>query len=231
MDRKHSSDFKLNIEVDKRPKINFVQRHPIFLYRLFSKSFFGAGVPFRRSYHIQVSSFKNLTHENKNLHSNVFSKLSATLHTVLPTSAPPTPNLLHPLQICSTHTKFAPPTPTTPALSFSDVSHVSTLYQHKTKTHKSIFVSNANKYPDQIFSASIPLAHSPYPLRSVAHSPHHSTQGTVEGEAEVETISCAFFLLCLVLYMRSSSSSFYIMLHIKSDKYVYTMVCFKRLCT
>ena len=44
----------------------------------------------------------------KTLHSKVFSKVSAILHTVLPTSAPPTPNLLHPLQISSTHSKFAP---------------------------------------------------------------------------------------------------------------------------
>ena len=83
---------------------------------------------------------KNLAHENKNLHSNVFSKLSATLHTVLPTSTPPTPNLLHPLQICSTHTKFAPPTPNLlRPLIFRRLAHVSTLYQYKTKTHKSIF--------------------------------------------------------------------------------------------
>ena len=25
--------------------------------------------------------------------------------------------------------------------------------------------------------------------------------GTVEGEADMETVSCAFFLLCLILYM------------------------------
>ena len=85
-------------------------------------------------------SFKNLAHENKNLHSNVFSKLSATLHTALPTSTPPIPNLLHPLQICSTYTKFAPPTPNLLLpLIFRRLAHVSTLYQYKTKTHKSIF--------------------------------------------------------------------------------------------
>ena len=105
-----------------------------------------------------VSSFKNLAHENKNLHSNVFSKLSATLHTVLPAStpptpkfAPPTPNLFHPHQICSTHSKFIPPA------HFQTSGSCFYIKSIQNKNTKVFFWPNANKYPHQIFSTSTPL--------------------------------------------------------------------------
>ena len=113
---------------------------------------------------------KNLAHENKNLHSNVFSKLSAT-----PTLFYPHP--LHPLQICSTHSKFVPLTlnllhPLQICSARSDGSAHSDawlMFLHyintKQKHIKVFFLPNANKYPHQIFSTSTPLAHSPHPLR------------------------------------------------------------------
>ena len=75
------------------------------------------------------------------------------------------PYLLNTLQICSTHSKFAPPTPNLlhPLFFRCLVHDVSTLYQYKTKTHKTTFLPKANKYCLQIFSTSTPLAHSPHP--------------------------------------------------------------------
>ena len=95
-------------------------------------------------FHMNTNIYKYLFYPNKNLQSNVFSILSATFHNVLLTSAPSTPNLLHLLQICSTHTKFSPPTTNLlRPLIFRCLAHVSTLYQYKTKTHKSIFFSKS----------------------------------------------------------------------------------------
>ena len=71
------------------------------------------------------------------------------------------PHLLHPLQICSTHSKFAPPA------HFRHQAHVSTF---SSMQHKSIAFANTNKYPLQIFSTSTPLAHSPHPLHPLIHS-------------------------------------------------------------
>ena len=133
-------------------------------------------------------------------------------------STPFCPHPLHPLPICSTHTKFAPPTPNCSARSFSVIfrrlAHVSTLYQYKTKTHTSI-----------IFL----IRYSPHPLRSLilhihsaSHSPHHSTHsyivldkgGKMHTEQSPYQLHPQQFL--------SSSSSF--------APRVYIMVCFKILC-
>ena len=104
--------------------------------------------------------------------------------------APPTPKLLHPLQNCSIHSKIDPPTPNcsthsklaspTPnllrPLIFRRLAHVSTLYQYKTKTHKSWFFCQTQ--------IDILFRYCPHPLRSLilhihsaplAHSPHHAT--------------------------------------------------------
>ena len=71
------------------------------------------------------------------------------------------------------HSKFAPPTPNLlHPLIFGCLAHVTTLYQSKTKTYKSlVFLPNANKYPCPHLLCSLilhihstPLAHSPHPL-------------------------------------------------------------------
>ena len=183
-----------------------------------------------------VSSLKNLAHENKNLHSNIFSKLSATLHTHCSTHicsthskfAPPTPNLLHPHQICSTHSKFVPPTPNLlRSLIFRCLAHVSTLYQYKTKVL--FFLPNANKFPNQIFSTSTPLAHSPHPLRSLILHIHSAPLLILHVTPPTHNSIRQWRKMLIKLYpyqlhpqqFLSSSSSFYIMLHIKRDKCVY----------
>ena len=126
----------------------------------------------------------------------------ATLHTVLPISAPPIPNLLRPLI-------------------FRRLAHVSTLYQYKTKTYKSIFFCQTQ--------INILIRYSPHPLRSVAHSPHHSTHSyTVLDKGEKMHMKQSPYQLHPQQFL-SSSSSFCIMLHIKSDKY--SMVCLKLLWT
>ena len=95
---------------------------------------------------------------------NVFSKYSATLHTVLPTSAQPTPNLLHTLQICSTR-------------SFSDVWLMMFLH----------YINTKQKHIKVLFcqmQINILFRFSPHPLRLIifhihtaplGHSPHHYT--------------------------------------------------------
>ena len=101
------------------------------------------------------------------------------IHSTHSKFALPTPNLFHPHQICSTHSKFAPPTPNLlrPLRRLHPLrrlAHVSTLYQYKTKTHKSCFFCQTQ--------INILIRYSPHPLRSLilhihsaAHSPLHST--------------------------------------------------------
>ena len=87
------------------------------------------------------------------------------------------PHPLHPLQICSTHSKCVPPTPNllhplqicSTRSDGSARSDVWLMFLHyintKQKHIKYFFLPNANKYPHQIFSTSTPLAHSSHPLR------------------------------------------------------------------
>ena len=182
-------------------------------------------------FHMKINIYKYLfffylAHENKNLHSNVFSELSGTLHTVLPTSAPPTPNLLYPLQICSTHIKFTTTTPNLlRPLIFRHLAHVSTLYQYKTRTHKSCFFCQTQ--------INILIRYSPHPLRSLilhnhsaAHSPHHSTHSyTVLDKGGKMHMKQSPYQLHPQQFL-SSSSSFYIMLDMCI---IIIMVCFKLL--
>ena len=103
-----------------------------------------------------IYKYKNLPTKRKNLHSNaspnilLLSTLLCSTHSNLLNPlqicsthskfALRTPNLLHTHQGCSTHSKFAPPTPNLlRPLIFRHLPHVSTLYQYKTKTHKSLF--------------------------------------------------------------------------------------------
>ena len=91
------------------------------------------------------------------------------------------PYPLHPLQICSTHTKFAPPTPNLlhplqicSARSFSDVWLIFLHYINTKQKHIKVGFCQTQ--------INILIRYSPHPLRSLilhnhsaAHSPHHST--------------------------------------------------------
>ena len=140
--------------------------------------------------------------------------------------------------ICSTrnllHWKFVPPTPNLlRPLIFRRQAHVSTLYQYKTKTHKSRFFLRTQinilfrycPHPLRsliLYIHSAPLAHSPHPLHPLIHGIRQrrkNAQETVSISASPTTVP--------VFRIK-----FYIMLHIKKDKYVYNiMVCFKLPCT
>ena len=105
--------------------------------------------------------------------------------------APPTPDLLRPLR---------------------RLAHVSTLYQYKTKTHKSWFFCQTQ--------INILIRYSPHPLRSLilhihsaGHSPLHSTHSyTVLDEGGKMHMKQSPYQLHPQQFL-SSSSSFYIMLH------------------
>ena len=137
--------------------------------------------------------------------------MSATLHTVLPTSTPPTPNLLHPLQICSTHTKFAPPAQTAPLAQTSGSCFYIISIQNK-KHIKVIFFCQTQ--------INILIRYSPHPLRSLilhihsaAHSPLHSTHSyTVLDKGGKMHMKQSPYQLNPQQFL-SSSSNFYIMLH------------------
>ena len=81
----------------------------------------------------------------------------------------------------------------------------------KQKHIKVFFLPNANKYPHQISSTSTPLAHSSHPLRcSFSTSLHpliYSIRQRRENAHETVSISAS------PQQFLSSSSSFYIMLH------------------
>ena len=135
------------------------------------------------------------------------------------------PHPLHPLQICSTHSKFVPPTPNLlhPLQICSARSDVWLMFlQYKTKTHKSIiFLLNANKYPHQIFSTSTPLAHSPHPLRCSFSTSLHPLIYSIRQRRENahETVSIS-----------ASPSTVPVFIKFKFLYYaphVYIMVCFK----
>ena len=124
------------------------------------------------------------------------------------------PHLLHPLQTCSTRT-------------LSDIRLMFRHYlQNKTKTHKSIKtckqVKNLILYRYSVFSTSTLLAHSPYLLHSLIH---------IIRQRKRKMHMKPYLHISSTLRVPSSSSSFYIMLHIIRDKYVYVMVCFKLLYT
>ena len=110
--------------------------------------------------HIQVSNFKIFAHENKTYTVTSSPNCQLLLHTVLPTSAPPT--------------KLAPPTPNLLCpLTFRLQVHVSTLSSIQKRV---FFFANTKEYPLQILSTSTLLAHSPHPLLSAcSHSTHSYT--------------------------------------------------------
>ena len=136
------------------------------------------------------------------------------------------PHPLYPLQICSTHSKFAPATPNLlhplqicSARSFSDVW---LMFLHYINTKQKVFLCQTQ--------INILIRYSPHPLRSLilhirsaAHSPHHSTHSyTVLDKGGKMHMKQSPYQLHPQQFL-SSSSSFYIMLHI-------IMVCFKLLC-
>ena len=112
---------------------------------------------------------------------------------------PPTPNLLHPLQICSAH-------------SFSDVWLMFLHYINTKQKHIKVFFCQRQ--------INILIRYSPHPLRSLilhihnaAHSPHHSTHSyTVLDKGGKMHMKQSPYQLHPQQFL-SSSSSFYIMLH------------------
>ena len=126
--------------------------------------------------------FHMKTTKIKTLHSNVFSKLSAILHTVLPTSAPPTPNLLHPLQICSIHSKFAPPA------HFQTSGSCFYIIIHTKQKHIRVFFLQTQinilfRYSPHLLILHIHstlLAHSPHPLHPLIHSIRQRRKNALE---------------------------------------------------
>ena len=73
------------------------------------------------------------------------------------------PHLLHPLQICFTHSKFAPPVYfQTSGSCFYIIINT----KQECISKKKFFIRKLNIYPLQILSTSTPLVHSPHPLHS-----------------------------------------------------------------
>ena len=153
----------------------------------------------------KVSSFKSLAHENK-----TYTATSSPNCQLLSTLFCPHP--LHPLQICSTDSKFVPPTPNllnplqicSARSDGSARSDVWLMFLH--------YINN-NKI-------NILIRYSPHPLRSLilhihsaAHSPLHSTRSYTVldkgGEMHMKQSPYQFHPQQFL----SSSSSFYIMLH------------------
>ena len=88
-------------------------------------------------------------------------------------------------------------------------------HQYKTKTQK-YFFANANKYPLQILSTSTPLC------MLILHI-HFTQSYTVLDKGEKINMKQSPYQLLPQQFL-SSRSSFYIMLRIKRDKYVYIAV-------